>query len=466
MKLAEENDDIPLDVLSTNRPPSEIRQLLNRLNASIAKLNQFRDMTKIMAQSLDSLNVKMLDDHRAQLLGEITAETYAQLLSMIALQTFHNEELLTRFGGSNPDNSYARLINEEIERQLEGALPDYMRTYMKKVEGKPIPVLLRETHTLLADLNAKILLEFNPSLTSMKFAISYAMQKIFMLSQICMENDPMQKMMELTNFLSGLMVDIFRHFDQLFEGKVQLVELAELMKNLNALVEYITMPGGSRDELSELDKTEVSKLLLSLIPISGAVTEAMQINQIKTLEVSSEFYEAVQFSQKLTPSQFTKLMEATPKILRLALETQAQQVINLAWDIDQEHFFAHFFEMVQDPELQATILRATCNHTMQFNLRAMLPIYTQAQVFCSKNVDHPGVPLLQQLSTEYKHLFLEPESNADVVPQASLQQASFSRFLSDVTDQTQGPVMPTIVQPAIYDEIIKSIDDSLIGPGF
>ena len=471
-----EEDDIELDVLSrSNATPSEFRQLLDSLNASIKKLDHFRGMAKIMAQSLDSMDVHMLTDQRAQLLGHVTADTYTQMLSMIALQ-MNQVEMLLQAGqmGSGLSEAYEKMLREEMDKQLEGALPEYMQVYLKKMEGKPIRTVLHEAHSLLADLNAKILVEFNPTLTSTKYAISFAMQKIFTLSQICSQADPSQKHAELLAYSSAQMVETFKRLDQLFEGKVQLTGLANLMTRVSDLVQFITSPGNTGDELIDFTQSDISKLLLSLIPIQQALSEAMLINQIKMLEVSAEFYEAVKFSQKPTPNQQAKLLDAMPKLLRLMLATQNQQIVNLAWAVDKTNFFTHFFELVNEPELQAEILKTVCEQTLLLNPTAMIEIYQQAQVFCTENADHPGVPLIQQLGAQYASAISQLNSNtsdASVDSQASLQQASFTRFLKSVMDPSHEltaamePAQPQ-VSAAEREAKAKILQDMPFGPGF
>ena len=161
---------------------SEFRKILDQVSAAIKNLHHFRDMTQIMSQMLDSMDFSMLMDEKALVMGRITADHYGMMMAMLGMQKFQlelMEQFWSRVGADNAAQMNEsvgvaeQVTNTEINRIFEGAVPEYLQAYMKKIEGKKFNETLDETLNLLTELNAKVLREFNPTFASTKYATAY-----------------------------------------------------------------------------------------------------------------------------------------------------------------------------------------------------------------------------------------------------------------------------------------------------
>jgi hypothetical protein len=439
--------------------PSEFRKTLDRVNAAIKNLHHFTDMTKIMTQMLDGMDVSMLADEKALLLGRITADNYGMMMAMLGMhktQLELMEQFWSKMGIEKSEQmvkivgAAEKITSAETSQVLEGAMPEYLQAYMKKIEGKKFNEVLDETLVLLTDLNANVLSEFNPTLASTKYAIAYSLTKIFSLCRISDKEDPEQRMMELMKLVTAQLVESCEHIDQLFEREGQISEVAHLFTATQDLVQKIT----SKDSFVTEDFKEIdaAKLLISLIPLELALVEMLQVNEAKMLKVSCEFYEAVQFSQKLTADQMDKIMAASPKLIRLLLAAQNVQLVTLAWDLDPAGFFKHFFEITEGQEFQLLLLKTTFERTLLLAPDLVEGVLQLVDEYCAENVDSSGEKVLVELRQQFLPQIKAHEQRAAKVPLEELQRESFTDFLRLTMNPDQVRVVPSANAAAPNDE--------------
>lgn len=432
---------------SPTKKPSELRSALNDLKEAIANIGHFREVTSILSQILDNFDVKMLGDERAKLLGRITAADYVAMMA-----TLVRTQVLADAGFV--DTTKQQLAEDQMNQLLEATLPDYMLAYNKKIAGQPIAKVLDETHHLLTDLNAKILVEFNPTLPSTKYAISFALEKIYLLRLICSQQDLAEKLLALQNFLTNQVIETLQFTSELFGGEVKVNKFIELMK-LCKKVPQIVSNAAENDNVTadkaDITESELAKMLISLISIEYAMTEFVQINQIKMQEVSTEFYEAVQFSQKPTPEQQAKLMAAMPKIIRVLLATMIQPLTDMAWMIDEDHFIENLFEVIQDQAMRADILNTVFERTLLMNPENMPKMLELAEAYCQQNANVAAVDFLKSLTQQYKQNFVAQKLTLEIpsTKVVALQQASFSKFLNSARE-AKGASADLLLEDSAY----------------
>ncbi len=405
---------------------NDLADVTAQLKLALNNINGYRNMSKIMSQCFQEIDLNNLSQLQAEYLGSVVAYGFGSILCAQAMK----ENVLMLFA-SNDEVIQSMKENEalalkQVNDTLIGEGGEYFRELINNIAKQPINKTLDDSHRNLISFLNQPFQQQSKFLLSTTNAARNSLQKVATLKSIMCQTDLTKKNLDLTQFSSTLTLELYNNLDKLCAGKVRLTELANINQNLTTLAQQAII---FEDGNPIVDSSKVAKILIMMIPLQIAMNEALHISNIKTLQASSDFHKVIKLINDSKQYNFTHSGDMIAEITSLSLNTIAKSLVISSCDLDSSNFFNNIAELIDDPKLQTTIIKVEFESVLQLAPENMHLLIDEAEIFCNENAESDFTRLLLMLCFKYKLLTYHHDQSAESnsTPLQSTNLAMFVR---------------------------------------